>query len=70
MAILPGQPVIDVASGKKATGKSHVAVQSALDRLEEARILKRLDEKKWGRVWECDELLELVEAYEADVKLP
>ena len=32
------------------------------DRLvkEAAGILRRLNQRKWGRVWECDELLDLV----------
>ncbi len=64
---LPEQPVIDVAAARKLTGKSHVAVQAALLRLEEAGIVKRLNERKWGRVWECEELLDLVEAFEETV---
>jgi Fic family protein len=68
VAALPGQPVIDVAAGQLLTGRSHVAVQTALGQLEEAGILNRLNEKKWGRVWECDELLDLVEAFEEDIK--
>lgn len=64
VSALPEQPVIDVAAGQRLTGKSHVAVQSALTRLEEVGVLHRLNERKWGRVWECDELFELVEGFE------
>lgn len=67
VAALPGQPVIDVASGQKLTKKSHVAIQNALKQLEEARILQRLNERKWGRVWECGDLLELLESFEETV---
>jgi Fic family protein len=67
IADLPGQPVIDVATGSKLTGRSHVAVQNALAQLEEAGILSRLNERKWGRVWECDELLDLIEDFEESV---
>ncbi len=67
IADLPGQPVIDVAAGSRLTGRSHVAVQNALRQLEEAGILSRLNERKWGRVWECDELLDLIEDFEESV---
>lgn len=44
-----------------------MAVNSALRRLEEAGIVRRLNERKWGRAWECTELLELVEDFEASI---
>lgn len=61
---LPAQPVIDVSVAQALTGKSHVAVGSALQQLEAAGIIKRLSERRWGRVWECDELLTLVDRVE------
>lgn len=67
---LPEQPVLDVGRAQELTGKSHVAVQNALSQLENAGILRRLNERKWGRVWECDELLELVEHFEETVSTP
>jgi Fic family protein len=68
--VLPGQPVIDVAIGRRITGKSHVAVQNALNQLEQVGILQKLNERKWGRAWECGELLQLVEDFEEAVALP
>ena len=65
---LPQQPVIDAAAGQRLTGKSHVAVGNALEQLERAGILNRLNERKWGRVWECDELLGLVDRFEKSVR--
>jgi Fic family protein len=70
VAALPAQPVIDVTVGQALTGKSHVAVGSALQQLEEAGVLKRLNERKWGRVWECDELLVLVDHAEKSMATP
>jgi len=70
IANLPGQPVIDVGTGTRLTGRSHVAVQSALAQLEEAGVLRRLNERKWGRVWECDELLDLIDDFEQSVSTP
>jgi Fic family protein len=70
VSALPQQPVIDVAVAQKLTGKSHVAVGNALQALERAGILNRLNERKWGRVWECDQLLNLVDAFEKSVRVP
>lgn len=64
---LPEQPVFDVAAAQRLTGRSHVAVNSALRQLEEAKIVRRLNQKKWGRAWECGELLDLVEDFEQSV---
>lgn len=67
---LPAQPVIDVAAAQRLTGKSHVAVGNAIAQLEEAGVLQKLNERKWGRVWECGALLTLVEAFEKSVSTP
>jgi Fic family protein len=67
---LPGQPIIDVPAAQRITGKSHVAVGNAIAQLEQAGILKKLNERKWGRVWECGELLTLVDAFEKGVSMP
>jgi hypothetical protein len=64
VAALPEQPMIDVATGQRLTGKSHVAVGGAIKQLVDAEILVPLNERKWGRAWECDELLELVDDFE------
>jgi Fic family protein len=68
VSVLPEQPVIDVAVAQRLTGKSHVAVGRALQELEDAGILNRLNEHKWGRVWECDQLLSLIDSFEKSVK--
>jgi len=70
VSALPEQPVIDITAAQGLTGRSHVAVGRAMQQLEDARVLHRLNERKWGRVWECDELLELVEDFERSVSLP
>jgi Fic family protein len=67
ISALPQQPVIDVAAGQRLTGKSHVAVGKALQQLERAGVLNKLNERKWGRVWECDQLLGLVDRFEQSV---
>jgi Fic family protein len=70
ISALPQQPVIDVPVAQALTGKSHVAVGKALQELERAGILHRLNERKWGRVRECDQLLNLVDAFENGVRVP
>lgn len=61
---LPEQSVFDSATAQRLADRSHVAVNNALRQLEDAGIVRRLNERKWGRAWECTELLELVEAFE------
>lgn len=70
ISVLALQPVIDVATGRQLTGKSHVAVGKAIRQLEAAGVLRALNERKWGRVWECDELLELVASFEREISTP
>ena len=64
IASLPAQPVIDVPAGQRLTGKSHVAIGTALGALEGAGVLRRLNQRKWGRLWECDALLDLISDFE------
>jgi Fic family protein len=64
IASLPAQPVIDVSAGQRLTGKSHVAIGGALRALEEVGVLQRLNERKWGRLWECGALMRLVSDFE------
>jgi Fic family protein len=70
VSALPAQPVIDVAAAQQLTGKSHVAVGRALVQLQDAGIVKKLNERKWGRVWECDELLALLDGFERGLSAP
>ena len=65
IAALPEQPVLSSDDAQRLTGRSHVSVNKALEQLEDAGILRLLNQRKWGRVWECDELLDLVEDFES-----
>lgn len=67
---LPEHPIIDVAAAQQLTAKSHVAVGAALRQLEEAGILKKLNQRNWGRVWECDQILSLVDDFEKSMATP
>jgi Fic family protein len=70
VSALPAQPVIDVPVGQKLTDKSHVAVGAALKQLRRAGIITPLNAKRWGRAWECGELLDLVGKFERAVSTP
>ena len=70
ISALPAQPVIDVPAAQQLTGKSHVAIGNAIAQLQAAGILKSLNQRKWGRVWECHELLSLVDRFEKTVSTP
>lgn len=70
VALLPGQPILDVPAGQQLTGKSHVAVGAAIEQLVRAGILKPMNERKWGRVWECPPLLAVAEAAERRIATP
>jgi Fic family protein len=67
---LPAQPVIDVSAAQRLTGRSHVAVGRALQQLQDAGVLRKLNERKWGRAWECEDLLRLVDDFEKRVSTP
>lgn len=70
IASLPAQPVIDVPAGVRLTGKSHVSVRAALRALQDADVLQRLNERKWGQLWECGALLTLVSDIEKEMGVP
>jgi Fic family protein len=70
VSMLPAQPVIDVPAAQRLTGKSHVAIGNAIAQLEEAGVLQKLNERKWGRLWECGELFALVETFERNLSTP
>jgi Fic family protein len=70
IAALPATPVIDVPAAQQLTGKSHVAIGNAIAQLEQAGILTKLNERKWGRVWECNELLTFVDRFEKHISTP
>lgn len=64
---LPGRPVLTAPSVGELLNVSAPAAGRALDQLEERGIIKRLNERKWGRAWEASELLTLVQTFERRV---
>jgi Fic family protein len=64
---LPGRPVLTAPSVQELLGISAPAAGRALDQLEERKITKRLNERKWGRAWEASELLDVIQEFERRV---
>jgi Fic family protein len=65
--VIPGRPVLTAPSVGEILGISAPAAGRALQQLQDRRILKRLNEKRWGRGWEALELLQLIETFERRV---
>jgi len=70
IAELPSQPVVSVAGASRLIGRSGEAARNALIQMETVGIVHPLNERKWGRAWECRELLDLVEKFERSVREP
>jgi len=68
IAELPSQPVVSVAGASRLIGRSGEAARNALVQMETAGIVHPLSERKWGRAWECRELLALLEEFEQSVR--
>jgi Fic family protein len=62
--LLPAHPVITVATGSAASGRSRPAVNAAAAVLEAAGVLLPLGQGKRNRSWEARGLLDLLEALE------
>lgn len=62
---LPAHPIVTVAVGVAATGRTRPAVNNGIAELEEAGILIPLGTSKRNRAWEADGLLDLVAGLEA-----
>jgi len=65
--LLPGRPVIDVASASRLAEVSDEAARNALNRLEERRVVKQVGNRSWGRVWEARGLWQLLDSFERRV---
>jgi Fic family protein len=62
--VLPAHPVITVAVGAAATGRTKPAVNNAVAELAEAGILRAVSESRRNRAWEASRLLDLIVAME------
>ena len=62
--VLPAHPVITVAVGVAATGRTRPAVATAIDQLVRAGVLRPLDAARRNRAFEAEGLLDLLTALE------
>jgi Fic family protein len=67
---LPSFPWITAAIVEELTGRSRPAAINGLNHLEQAKILTRHRNQKKGDSWEAKELFQLLDQFEAAVKLP
>ena len=67
---LAAEPVLTVARAAELAGVSETAAARALAALEQAGILTRPSQQRWGRRWEAPEVFELLDAFERDAATP
>ena len=63
--VLPAHPIVTVAVGTAATGRTRPAVANGIAELEAAGVLTPLGTSKRNRAWEAEGLLDLVAGLEA-----
>ena len=63
--VLPAHPIVTVAVGAAATGRSRPAVNNAILALEDAGVLIPLGTSRRNRAWEAEGLLDLIAGLEA-----
>jgi hypothetical protein len=63
--VLPAHPIITVAVGVAATGRSKPAISNGISELQSAGVLTSLTSSPRNRAWEAAGLLDLVEEVES-----
>jgi Fic family protein len=64
IAVLPAHPVLDVRVVMDRLGVSERASGTALAELEELGVLKQVQKRIRGRLWECPELFDVIREFE------
>jgi Fic family protein len=67
---LSAEPIITVARAAAVAGVSNTAAENAVRALETAGILKPLSAKKWGRLWEAQDVFRLLDEFERELATP
>jgi Fic family protein len=67
---LPAEPIVTVARVMEVAGVSRPAAGNAVDQLVRADVLRPLNERKWGRVWEAREVFDLLDDFERELATP
>ncbi len=64
LELLPGNPIVSVATAQALTGRSKQAANEAVASLEAAGVLRQVSIGRRNRAWEAPEVFELVDAFE------
>ncbi len=67
---LPAEPILTVARAAELAGVSNTAADNAIHTLQDAGILRPLDEKRWGRRWEAPDVFTLLDDFERELTTP
>lgn len=70
IGLLPGAPVIDVTTATTLLGGSSEQARLAINRLEQANVLRPTTTGKRNRVWETVDLFDLLDRFERDLGAP
>jgi Fic family protein len=68
--LLPGQPVLSVATAYEAIGGSPEAVRLALNALEQKRVIRKITAGGYARAWAADELFDILNEFEHHLASP
>ncbi len=67
---LPAEPIITIARAAEIASVSNTAADKAVRALQTADVLKPLDAKKWGRLWEAPDVFDLLDDFERELATP
>ena len=70
IGLLPGAPVLDVTTATRLLGGSGEQARLAINRLEQANVLRPTTTGKRNRVWETVGLFDLLDRFERDLGAP
>jgi Fic family protein len=70
VTLLPGQPIVSVATARAALGGSDEAMRLALTELAARGVVRQITAGRYARAWAADELFDLHNAYERGLATP
>ena len=70
ISILPGRPVIDIKAAAEATGSGYESARAAMQRLEQAGVVREVGSRRRDRVFEARDVFDLVNGFERRLATP
>lgn len=67
---LPAEPILTVARAAEMADVSNTAADNAVHTLQDAGILRPLNERRWGRRWEAPDVFTLLDDFERELATP